>query len=111
MEILYLVKCSAGSWDSYHEWIGGVFDNIDLANDLINELKEKTNLIKSNAPENPDYENYNEDNWNIYEKKYEVYQDYYFKHQNDMEYNGSVIIPYNLNESKDKSYWSSFKIK
>lgn len=36
---VYVVQCSSGSWDMYHEWIAGVFDDNELEKDFVSKLQ------------------------------------------------------------------------
>jgi len=88
-ETIYVVQASSRDWESYHEWVVGVFDNLRMANTLKNTLDAKAEKIKSECP----FE-YSDD---LSEEDSSIYWDYYTLHQNEMEWNGVRIEECYLN--------------
>ncbi len=81
-QFVYLVQCSSGSWDSYHVWIAGVFDDEEKAFDLISELNDEAEAVKAKAP--PEEE--------------EEYMTYLVENETLMEWKEPKILTFPLNE-------------
>jgi hypothetical protein len=88
-ETIYVVQASSGEWESYHEWVVGVFDNLRMANTLKNTLDAKAEKIKSECPIK-----YSDD---LSEEDEKIYWDYYTLHQTEMEWVGVRIEECDLN--------------
>lgn len=93
---LYTVKCSSGSWDSYHQWIDSIYDSEVLANQRILDLQKEYDEKMSKNPF-PDMEIF--DICDLSEEEQEKYYDWKATFQNTSEeYNGAKIVEYELNE-------------
>jgi hypothetical protein len=88
-ETIYVVQASSGDWESYHEWVVGVFDNLRMANTLKNTLDAKAEKIKSECPIK-----YSDD---LSKEDSSIYWDYYSLHQTEMEWGGVRIEECDLN--------------
>jgi hypothetical protein len=89
---VYLVECSSGSWDSYHWWVGGIFEKQEDAdkyaqslNDENKRLKEVECSIKTPFEDMTD------------EEETEYYR--WWNGNNDaMEWNGAKVKQYPINK-------------
>jgi hypothetical protein len=88
-ETIYVVQASSGDWESYHEWVVGVFNNLRMANTLKNTLDAKAEKIKSECPFQ-----YSDD---LSEEDSSIYWDYYSLHETEMEWCGVRIEECDLN--------------
>jgi len=94
-ETIYVVQASSGEYDSYHEWVVGVFDNLRMANTLKNTLDAKAEKIKSECPIK--YSTNLTTSQVMSEEDEKIYWDYYTLHQTEMEWVGVRIEECNLN--------------
>lgn len=96
-EIIYVVQASSGDWESYHEWVVGVFDNLRMANTLKNTLDAKAEKIKSECPIKYSELKNNISLFDLSEEDSSIYWDYYTLHQTEMEWAGVRIQECDLN--------------
>lgn len=87
---VYIVECSSGSWDSYHWWIGGIYNDVKDAE----ELKDRLNAEAARVKEEFSIK-YNEDDMN--EEDTIKYWEYYEKHEEMLEWNCAKVKEYPLN--------------
>lgn len=84
---VFIVECSTGCHD-FKWWIGGIFTDINLANELRDKLNEEAMRIKSACPIR------NEDD----ENSEDIYWKYYISNEKYMEWNNAVVKEYSLNK-------------
>jgi hypothetical protein len=92
-KVVYLVECSAGSWDSYHWWVGGIFENQEDADKYVQALNaENKRLVEEECPFKGQIED-----MNLTDEEDEIYYRWYSKHSDAMEWNGAKVKQYPLN--------------
>ncbi len=84
---VFIVECSTGCHD-FKWWIGGIFTDINLANELRDKLNEEARRIKSECPIR------NEDD----ENSEDIYWKYYISNEQYMEWINAIVKEYNLNK-------------
>lgn len=106
MKTVYIIECSAGSWDSYHTWIGGIYTNEKSAEIAKNKLNLDAKIIRDNCPVKP-----TEDGITDYdiletlsEEDQQKYWEYFSKHTDEMEWNEATIRKYPLNVLINREY-------
>ena len=105
---VYIVKCDSGRWDSYREWVAGIFDDQELANQCVSNLITTANGVKEKSPIYPEYEDYVDD-METYHILYDMYYDYFWKNEDQMEFNNAVVCEYDLNVEYDLNKWRTIK--
>ncbi len=87
---IYIVECSAGSFDSFRTYISGVYDELGLAEELKDKLnaenlkiREEFNRLRD--PQNPDDMSPAQD-------------DFYYRNQQALEFNKAEVVTYILNK-------------
>ena len=87
---IYIVKCSTGNYDDFTWWIAGVYDTIEGATILMNELNTKAKRIQESSPVPKDPEG------DYYDS--EEYWEYYAEHAQWMDWNEAGIAVYTVNK-------------
>lgn len=85
MDTVFVVACSSGSHDSYCWWIGGIFGNLQDAEDLKDKLNAKAEAIQKLCPP------FDEDS--------EEYWDYLIANEKYMEWGGANVLEFPFNEA------------
>lgn len=82
---VYVLNYSSGQWDSYDSWIAGVFSEESKAREIGIAKDAKCRAIRENEP-HPD---------KVSEKDFD---DYYAKHEQELDYNGHTITECELDQ-------------
>ncbi len=92
---VYVIEVSSGSFDSYSWWIGGICDDIELANQIALELNENAERVRKECPVqvNDDCED------EMTDEQEKLYWRYHAQYNNEMEWNGAVVKEYSLNQT------------
>lgn len=93
-EVIYVVECSSGSWDSFHWWIGGIFNKREDAEACICELNAYAKKIKDDCPVKGNPSDMSEED----EHKYFTYY-HNSGHDNYMEWREAKVKEYPINKS------------
>ena len=91
MNKVYVVECSAGSYDSFHWWIGGMSLDKEEAHRMADELEAEVERIKSECPFRGDP--YDDDTSPEQEA---AYWEYYSRFSNEMEWGRAEVKEYEL---------------
>jgi len=88
---VYVVACSSGSWDSFHWWIGGIFNEPKDAEELKDKLNAEAKRIKDECPVKGNKDDMSEED----EDKYWTY---FSSKENAMEWNDATVKEYPVNK-------------
>ena len=88
---VYVVECSSGSWDSFHWWIGGIFNEAKDAEELKDKLNAEAKRIKDECPVKGNTDDMSEED----EDKYWTY---FSTNENAMEWNDAKVKEYPVNK-------------
>lgn len=86
---IYVVSCSSGSYDSFQWWIGGIFDDLKMAEDVRDSLNQLAKTVQNACPIK-----YHEDMTDEDDDKYWLY---FAKNQLMMEWSDAEVKEYPLN--------------
>ncbi len=89
---VYLVECSSGIWDSYHWWVGGIFEKQEDAEKYAQKLNDENKRLKElECPIKTPVEDMTD------EEETEYYR--WWNGNNDaMEWNGAKVKQYPVNK-------------
>lgn len=88
---LYVVECSSGSWDGFHWWVGGIFNEQKDAEALKDKLNAEAKRIKDECPVKGDPYEMNEEDEAKWEK-------YFVANETSMEWNEAKVKEYPINK-------------
>jgi len=90
---VYIVECSAGSWDDYRWWVGGIFESQEDADNYAHALNsENERLLKAECPFKEPVED-----MDLTEEEDEQYYRWWNEHNNAKEWNGAKVKQYSIN--------------
>jgi len=92
-KFVYLVECSAGCWDSYHWWVGGIFENQEDADNYAHALNiENQRLLEVECPFKEPVED-----MDLTEEEDDKYYRWWNDHNDAVEWNGAKVKQYPIN--------------
>ncbi len=87
---IYILQCSSGSWDGFSWWIGGVFNNINDAEEMKIKLNMEAQKIKDDCPVKGNTDDMSEEDEN-------KYWSYHARNEKLMEWGDCLVVKYPLN--------------
>ena len=93
---VYIVECSSGSWDSYHSWISGIFENPQDAENLKTKLNDEYKRILDECPVKGNPDDMSDEDEIKYIEHFRKYPEYF------REWNEAEVKEYALNEEIKK---------
>lgn len=88
---IYVVECSSGSYDSYHWWIGGIFNEQKDAEVLKDQLNVEAKRIKDECPVKGNTDE-------MSEEEEDRYWEHFVSNQELMEWNEAKVREYPTNK-------------
>jgi len=88
---VYVIQCESGHWDSHHTWIGGIYDDLDLANLDCKKLNDRAKAVQDSCPIKKKIEE-------MTDEEEEIYDIWWAKNQEAVEWEDAKVKDFELNE-------------
>lgn len=92
MTNVYVVECSAGMYDDYHWWIGGIFTHAQDAESLKDKMNIEAKAVLDSCPVKYDAL--------MSDEKMTQYYDYWRENKTYANWNEATVQEYPLNQPK-----------
>ncbi len=95
MNEVYVIICESGHWDSYHTWVGGVFDDETKAQNECDKMNNYAKQVQDSCPVKK-HEN------DMSDEESEIFNTWWIRNQTYTEWGPAKVVPYTLNKIIEK---------
>lgn len=88
---VFVIMCESGHWDSYHTWIGGIFDDSKKAKEECDKLNARAKQIQDSCPIKKREED-------MSDEEEVIFNSWWVNNQTYAEWGPAKVVEYTLNE-------------